>query len=82
MYGQTNCWVRPDMKYILFKTVENEYYVCTRRSARNMSYQGFTDENAKLEVLAELIGEVINWLWLKNEMFYQLKLIISRISSD
>ena len=46
------------MKYILFKTNENEYFVCTKRAARNMSYQAFTDENAQLNVLAELIGEV------------------------
>ena len=46
------------MKYILFQTNENEYFVCTKRAARNMSYQAFTDENAQLNILAELIGEV------------------------
>ena len=58
MYGQTNCWVRPDMKYCVFQTVDNEYFVCTKRSAKNMSYQEFTAENGKVEVLAEIIGEV------------------------
>ena len=24
MYGQTNCWVRPDMKYIAFETGAGE----------------------------------------------------------
>lgn len=58
MYGQTNCWVQPDIKYIVFETNENEYYICTKRAARNMSYQGFTAENGKFNVLAELTGEV------------------------
>jgi leucyl-tRNA synthetase len=80
MYGQTNCWVRPDMKYILFKNSENEYYICTKRSARNMSYQGFTDENAKLDVLADLIGEDILGLKLKaplsqNSVVYSLPMM-------
>jgi leucyl-tRNA synthetase len=48
------------MKYILFETVNAEYFVCTSRAARNMSYQGYTSENAKFEVLAELLGEVYN----------------------
>jgi leucyl-tRNA synthetase len=65
MYGQTNCWVRPDMKYIIFKTVHDEYFICTSRAARNMCYQGFTSENAKFEVLADLIGEVLKKLIFK-----------------
>lgn len=59
MYGQTNVWVRPDMKYIIFKNTSDEYFVCTARAGRNMSYQGFTAENGKLEILAEIIGEDI-----------------------
>lgn len=59
MYGQTNCWVHPDIKYILFETNKsNEVFVCTRRSARNMSYQGFTNENGKYNVLKEITGQV------------------------
>ena len=43
MYGQTNCWVRPDMKYIAFRVVKcgsGEIWICTQRAARNMCYQG------------------------------------------
>ena len=41
MYGQTNCWIRPDMKYIAFKVTKGteEIYVCTARAALNMAYQ-------------------------------------------
>lgn len=58
MYGQTNCWIQPEIKYVLFETVDNEYFICTRRAARNMCFQGFTAENGKFSILAELTGEV------------------------
>lgn len=58
MYGQTNCWVRPDMKYIAFETVAGEVFVCTRRAARNMAYQGFTKDDGKIDTVAELVGQV------------------------
>ena len=64
MYGQTNCWIRPDMKYIAFKT-QQEVYVCTARAARNMSYQGFTGKDGHVEVLAELTGQDIMGVPLK-----------------
>lgn len=57
MYGQTNCWIRPDMKYIAFLTATDEVFICTRRSARNMSYQGFTSIEGKVDIVIELFGE-------------------------
>ncbi|XP_058452707.1 leucine--tRNA ligase, cytoplasmic [Malaya genurostris] len=60
MYGQTNCWVHPDIKYIAFKTTRNnEIWICTRRAARNMSYQGFTTVDGQIEEIEELIGQEI-----------------------
>ncbi|XP_058822795.1 leucine--tRNA ligase, cytoplasmic [Topomyia yanbarensis] len=60
MYGQTNCWVHPDIKYIAFETNRNgEVWLCTRRAARNMSYQGFTTVEGKIAEIAELIGQEI-----------------------
>lgn len=57
MYGQTNCWLHPDIKYIAFKTTRsNEVWVCTNRAARNMSYQGFTAIEGKYDVLATITG--------------------------
>ena len=49
------------MKYIAFENTNGEVYVCTRRSARNMSYQGFTKEDGKVDVIAELVGQVMNY---------------------
>uniref|UniRef100_A0A2K5ZGL0 Leucine--tRNA ligase, cytoplasmic n=1 Tax=Mandrillus leucophaeus TaxID=9568 RepID=A0A2K5ZGL0_MANLE len=58
-FGQTNCWVRPDMKYIGFETVNGDIFICTQRAARNMSYQGFTRDNGVVPVVKELMGEEI-----------------------
>ncbi|KAJ8408831.1 hypothetical protein AAFF_G00246490 [Aldrovandia affinis] len=59
MFGQTNCWVRPDMKYIAFEMASGEVFICTWRSARNMSYQGFTKENGVVPIIMELLGQDI-----------------------
>lgn len=57
MYGQTNCWLHPDIKYIAFETTKNkEVWIATRRAARNMSFQGFTEVNGEVKVIAELTG--------------------------
>jgi leucyl-tRNA synthetase len=41
MYGQTNCFVHPDLSYAAFYVGPNdeEIYVASKRAARNMSYQ-------------------------------------------
>lgn len=57
MYGQTNCWLHPDITYIAFRTTRNnEVWIATRRAARNMSYQGFTAVEGVVDVLATLTG--------------------------
>lgn len=58
MYGQTNCWVRPDMKYIAFQSKSKEIFICTKRAARNMSYQEFTCDNGVYKVMEEFTGQV------------------------
>ncbi|XP_066998764.2 leucine--tRNA ligase, cytoplasmic [Anabrus simplex] len=59
MYGQTNCWVHPDLKYIAFKKTDGEVFICSRRAARNMAYQGFTSQDGQVDVLLELTGQDI-----------------------
>ncbi|NXU66920.1 SYLC protein, partial [Horornis vulcanius] len=59
MFGQTNCWLRPDMKYIGFETASGDIFICSQRAARNMSYQGFTRDNGVVPVVKELMGEEI-----------------------
>ncbi|XP_054158763.1 leucine--tRNA ligase, cytoplasmic-like [Oppia nitens] len=56
MYGQTNCWLRPDMKYIAYTVNGGDIFVSTERSARNLSFQGFTKVNGVVDKLMDLIG--------------------------
>ena len=74
MYGQTNCWIRPDMKYIAFETSSGEIFICTARSARNMAYQGFTREDGNVGKTTQLLGQVFN---LKHFPF-QMKQVFTR----
>lgn len=81
MYGQTNCWLHPDIKYIAFETTKNnEVWIATRRSARNMSYQGFTAVNGEVKVIAELTGMEMMGLQLSapltpNKVIYTLPML-------
>ncbi|XP_077360858.1 leucine--tRNA ligase, cytoplasmic [Festucalex cinctus] len=59
MFGQTNCWVRPDMNYVAFDSAAGDVFICSKRSARNMSYQGFTKDNGRVPVVMELLGQDI-----------------------
>ena len=59
MYGQTNCWVRPDMEYVAFETTSKEVFICTRRSSLNMAHQGFTSEFGRVDYLLTLCGQDI-----------------------
>jgi len=58
MYGQTNCWVRYDMEYIAFRVTTGDVFVCTKRAALNMAYQGFTEEFGKFDPLLTFTGQV------------------------
>jgi len=59
MYGQTNCWVHPDLEYVAFKLNDESIFVCSERAAKNMSYQGFTTKNGEYEIITKLKGQVI-----------------------
>jgi len=39
MYGQTNCWISPDITYVAVEASDGSIFVCTQRSARNMAFQ-------------------------------------------
>ncbi|XP_065833343.1 leucine--tRNA ligase, cytoplasmic-like isoform X1 [Oscarella lobularis] len=65
MYGQTNCWVGPHLKYVAFKAKGDEVYVATERAALNMAYQGLTATENEVEVLLEFTGIDIMGVGLK-----------------
>jgi len=81
MYGQTNCWVRPDMKYIAFRARNtDEVLISTKRAARNMAFQALTHEEEKVDVLLELVGDDILGCGLKapltsNSIIYTLPML-------
>lgn len=81
MYGQTNCWLHPDIKYIAFETTKNnEVWIATRRAARNMAYQGFTAVNGEVKVITEITGMELMGLPLSapltsNKVIYTLPML-------
>ncbi|KAF7791582.1 hypothetical protein EIP86_002599 [Pleurotus ostreatoroseus] len=59
MYGQTNCFVGPALKYGVWAVNDTEAFVCTHRAARNMLYQGvFTPKGAVKDVEERRLAEV------------------------
>ena len=65
MYGQVCCFVGPNIRYGIFKLSETEYYVCTKRAAWNMAFQGkffpldeskFPSDQSDLQPIVELPG--------------------------
>lgn len=72
MYGQTNLWLKPEMKYIAFRMINNEIGICSKRAALNMSYQDLTPEVGKLDILAELEGQELFGQPLESPLTYNL----------
>jgi len=56
MYGQTNCFVHPDEEYGLFRMKNSEVWVCSDRSALNMSYQEMFEEEGKVNKIGTVKG--------------------------
>ncbi|GJF00478.1 leucine-tRNA ligase [Phanerochaete sordida] len=56
MYGQTNCFVSPTLKYGVFAVNEKEAFLCTSRAARNMAFQGTFSTRGQVHELLEIDG--------------------------
>lgn len=56
MYGQTNCWLHPDITYIAYRINTGEVLISTPRAAKNLSYQEYMKEFGKVEVIANIKG--------------------------
>lgn len=57
MYGQTSCFVGPQLNYGVFKASESEYFVCSPRAARNMAFQGIFANWGEFPQIATLTGK-------------------------
>lgn len=56
MYGQTNCYVKPDGDYSLCKMNETDIFVCSKQSNRNMAYQSMTEKFGEVNILKTIKG--------------------------
>ncbi|XP_026470911.1 leucine--tRNA ligase, cytoplasmic [Ctenocephalides felis] len=65
MYGQTNCWLHPDINYVLVESKSGALYICSKRSAKNMAYQEMLKQNNVVEVLGEFKGQELLGIGLK-----------------
>lgn len=60
IYGQTCCFVRPDISYGIFESNNpNEYFLCTTRSAKNMAFQKLSPEKGIINKITDLMGSSI-----------------------
>lgn len=59
MYGQTNCFVGPSLKYGVFAANDKEAYICSIRAARNMAFQGTFVTRGQVHQLLEIDGSKI-----------------------
>jgi leucyl-tRNA synthetase len=58
MYGQTNCFLLPEGEYGAFETsAGGEVFICSERSAKNMSYQGLAPARGSPSCLGTFTGE-------------------------
>jgi leucyl-tRNA synthetase len=79
MYGQTNCYIKPDGEYGLFAMKNDEYFVMSQRAAKNMAYQEKTKvekDYTNLQVVtgAELMGKRVKAPLTSYEHVYVLPL--------
>ena len=59
MYGQTNCFVGPNITYGAFSANDQEAYLCTLRAARSMAFQSIITPRAEPNLLFEIDGSSI-----------------------
>jgi leucyl-tRNA synthetase len=38
MYGQTNCFVKPDGEYGVYEMATGEFFIVSQRAARNLAF--------------------------------------------
>eukprot|EP00300_Choanocystis_sp_HF-7_P022239 c2141_g1_i1.p1 GENE.c2141_g1_i1~~c2141_g1_i1.p1 ORF type:complete len:1094 (+),score=322.21 c2141_g1_i1:39-3284(+) len=56
MYGQTNCWIKPDGEYGAFEIDDKTIYILTERAARNLSFQDRSPKPGETKCLLAFKG--------------------------
>ncbi|KAL0126848.1 hypothetical protein PUN28_005306 [Cardiocondyla obscurior] len=80
MYGQTNCWIHPDLMYIAYHLACGDIYISTYRAARNISYQGLFKKEGEIDVIKQITGKDLLGLELEapltlNKVIYALPML-------
>lgn len=57
MYGQTCCFVGPNISYGIYEVSPTEFYLCTERAASNMAYQKVFFEEGKYTCVTKVLGK-------------------------
>jgi leucyl-tRNA synthetase len=64
MYGQTNCWILPTGEYGIYEMKNGEVFICSERSALNMSYQEMTPKWGQPSKLGSVLGKAATLFFL------------------
>lgn len=59
MIGQTCCFVSPKINYGIFDAGEGNYYICTERAFKNMSYQKLTPKRGYYQSEVDVNGSIL-----------------------
>ena len=68
MYGQTNCYILPEGEYGTFEMKNDEFFICSERSARNLAFQEMTKVWAQYPNLHPIKGQELIGLRLKTPL--------------
>ena len=68
MYGQTNCYILPTGRYGAYVMKNDDIFICSERSAKNLAFQDLTKEFAILDCLAEIDGQDLLGVPLKSPL--------------
>lgn len=80
MYGQTSCFLLPSGDYAAVEMLNDEVFICSERSAANMSFQKMTKEEEKVSILdvfkgEELIGLPLTAPYAVHKVIYTLPMM-------
>lgn len=73
MLEQSDSWIKPETKYVVFKLLNDEVGICSERTALNMSYQNLTPNNGKVDALCELKGQQLLQCALEEDLTNRIK---------
>lgn len=59
MYGQSCCFVSPKLTYGIFDAGNGEYFICTERAFKNMSFQKLTPIRGYYKPVVEIPGKTL-----------------------